>query len=163
MNLIEKKCPYCAETIKKEAKICRFCGKSVENSENEEIIFQDENVLVTKTRYKSQNTIYTMKDITSVTLTEKISSRGLALALWLLAIIHLIWELDFVSELLTYNRMIDTLIIAAAGFVASMFYKDYYYVTITNNSQQINTLESTDKEYINKIIEAINTAIVKRG
>ncbi|AEF84091.1 hypothetical protein TREPR_3645 [Treponema primitia ZAS-2] len=30
LNSDTRECPFCAETIKKAAKICRFCGKEVE-------------------------------------------------------------------------------------------------------------------------------------
>jgi hypothetical protein len=33
-----KQCPYCAETIKANAIVCRFCGKNLSESEDRQII-----------------------------------------------------------------------------------------------------------------------------
>jgi len=44
-NLDEKKCPFCAELIKREAIVCRFCGNNIENNNIKSIPEKQKNIV----------------------------------------------------------------------------------------------------------------------
>jgi len=50
-----KKCPYCAEIIKREAKVCRYCGKELPSSSSSKKL-SDYNDWVQKQKFKDVST-----------------------------------------------------------------------------------------------------------
>ncbi|MCC5931050.1 MAG: hypothetical protein JJU28_17520 [Cyclobacteriaceae bacterium] len=160
-----KICPFCSEEIKVSAIKCKHCGSDLlkERIETDKVYFQDDQVLISLTRFKAFNNTYAMKDITSVSLELDVPAPIIPFIIFIFAIFQAIFDFGFIEDWLTGYRYLDSCIIFIVGFFFLNFYKTKYFVSILNNSGQVKTITSENKEYIDKIVNSLNQAIIDRG
>ena len=122
-------------------------------NQNETKFYQDGFVTVTQSRFVTQSKTYAMRNISSVHVFEIIKSKTKA-------VLMIIFGLFF---LFSKDIFWVGLIIIALGIWWLISIKNEYAVRISTNAGEANSIVSKNKDYIQKIVNALNDAIIHRG
>jgi len=121
--------------------------------QNEVTFYSDSNVTVTQSRYVSNTKTYAMRNISSVHIFEIIKSKTLPVIMVILGFLMLF----------SVGTRPVAIILLLIGILMLFLIKNEYSVRISTNSGEVNSLVSKDRAYIQKIVDALNNAIVHRG
>ncbi len=121
-------------------------------TEQKKIFYQDPKVTVTQDKFVSDGETYAIKDISSVSNFEIVKSKNGPSMLMALGVILLVPS----------GMRILGGILVILGFVWLFSVKNEYAVRISRNADEINSLVSRDRDYIQKIVDALNEAIIFR-
>ncbi len=118
---------------------------------NEKVIFEENEISVTKSRYIVNDKTYVIRNISSVSVFKFIAHYSFTI-LWLL-----------VGLLLTASETVRIygIIIALSAIVVIFLKKNKYAVRITSNESKINSYISKDMAFVEKIVKALNEAVIQ--
>lgn len=121
--------------------------------QNETTFYQDSSVTVTQSRYITQSKTYAMRNISSVHVFEIEKSKVVPVLMILLGI----------PFLFSGNVFWIGLILIGLGILIIFNIKNEYTVRISTNAGEADSTISIDKDYIQKIVNALNEAMIHRG
>jgi hypothetical protein len=160
-------CPACGNQVGDEHNFCPKCGKpagnstfattpsaaAVQRAESENSFLVEGNVRVTNARFISGGQTYAMSGITSVKRTVQKPKYGVWVFLALIGFVFLLAG----KEAAIFGVL---LIVVAIAVAASL--KSDHFVVLHSSSGEMNALSSKDESFIQRVVEAINEAIVFR-
>ena len=122
-------------------------------AKEEKVFYQDNQVQVTQSRFVARSRTFAMRNISSVSIFKKEKSRFLEIIMIIAGLICLFNKSSLIFGML--------LIVTAA--LLFFLLKNEYTVRISSNSGESDGFISTDKELVEKIVDAVNEAIIFRG
>ncbi|MFC2069818.1 DUF6232 family protein [Chloroflexota bacterium] len=127
---------------------------------SEQTFYSDEEgVRITGTRAIFRNTTYTMANIASIR-TNRIPPKR-AGALWII-LIGLALSIIGISSYISTITIIGVIVLLL-GILWFWKAPSEYHIMITSASGEVSAIKSKDKDYINRIAQAMNEAIINRG
>ncbi|MFI5161219.1 MAG: DUF6232 family protein [Sphingobacteriales bacterium] len=122
-------------------------------TQKEVTFYQDGNVTVTQSRFITHSKTYAMRNISSVHLFEIVKSRRFPVVMVIIGLLMLLSD----------DLRVAGLVILGVGILLLFVIKNEFAVRISTNSGEANSIVSKDKMYVQKIVEALNDAIIHRG
>ncbi|RZK25671.1 MAG: QacE [Flavobacterium sp.] len=122
-------------------------------AQSETLFYQNGNVKVTQSRYITISKTYAMRNISSVQTFQIIKSKTIPILLLIVGILILAFA---------DGKIIGGLL-SLLGVIIIVFNNNEYAVRISTNSGEVNSIVSSDKSYIQEIVNALNEAIIHRG
>ncbi len=119
----------------------------------ETVFYKDFNVTVTQSRFVTDSKTYAMRNISSVYIYEIEKSRTFPVILVIIGFLMLFGE----------DVRIMGICMLTVGCLLLYTIKNEFAVRISTNSGEANSLVSKDRAYIQKIVGALNEAIIHRG
>ncbi|MBI4200545.1 MAG: hypothetical protein HY535_08765 [Chloroflexi bacterium] len=117
----------------------------------EKTFFQSEEVTVTNSRFMVGSKTFAMSNITSVKASEQEPKRLYSIGLIVLGVFVLTGSVGI------------GVVISGIGVAWLLMQKTKYHVTLTTAAGESSALGSKQREYIEKVVQALNEAIVARG
>ncbi len=156
-------CSSCGAKNLDGGKFCTKCGESLvgeitrsevfQEKGGEKIFFQDDNVLVTNTRYvvNGSGQTFAMSQINNVAIWEE--PANIKPALWCFGL----------SVIGFFMYVVPGVILVLIGLGLWKQAKSKFYVKLSTSSGAAQTFFSEDVVYIQKVVDSINEAIIYRG
>jgi hypothetical protein len=111
--------------------------------------FENSNVIVTQTRFIVAHKVIEIKNISYVKIGRLKSYTVLKLVLVIAGFLMMFFK----------DLRVIGIIIFAASFLSAYFTKDTFSVRVDTNSGEVDSLISKDKDYVEKVVKAINSAM----
>lgn len=127
----------------------------------ETTIYQDQTIHITNLRAVIEGKTYPIANITSVEMLTQSPSGLLPMVLFIIGGFMVIFSFSDIAERI--SQLIGGLLMIGVGVLVVRASNPTYIIQLATAAGEVKAMQSTDRDHISKLTEALNQAIIQRG